>query len=176
MQERWVTVQVHEFVEFHKMGASVVREVENIMASEVEVFIPFILHNVAGQDRPTQLFDGYIFIKHDDTHDFETRVRRARGTYLGGPLLRGGKISYISGSEIEKYREMLQKDLYSYIPSIGDTVEGLEGRFKGMLGVVEAVNEIDKVADVRFITRTRAVTATGLTFLALRPRDEFSGQ
>jgi transcription antitermination factor NusG len=168
----WATFLLHEYVEVSKSVASITRELTNILGDQIEVFVPVQTHNIAAREIQVILFDGYAFVKHDGSPDFDSRVKRARGSYISSALIYNGKVSYISGKEITKYREKLKEMVFSFIPEVGDLVEGVDGTFANMVGIVLSVDKVAKRSDVKFRTKTREVVARNLSFLALRLKED----
>lgn len=171
----WATLVLHEFVDIDKMESQIVREIHTVMGSTVEYFIPVKTHKIATREFRVALFDGYVFIKHDGTLDFASRVCKLRGGYIKGALISNHQLSYVPGTEIDKYREQLKDHVYTCRPSIGDIVEGVEGTFTNMVGEVISVNSPMKTADVKFKTKTREIIAKNLSFIALKIRNSELG-
>lgn len=167
----WATFVLHEFVDLSKNAPHVSREMRNHMGDLVETFLPVDIQKISSREFQVMLFEGYAFAKHDGQPDFEDRACSLRGAYVEGVLCSSGRVSYVPGSEIERYRKNMQELVYTYAPEVGDLVEGVEGMFKSMLGVVKRVDMNAKVADVKFRTRTREVVAKNLSFVALAPKE-----
>lgn len=163
----WATFVLHEYVELDKLHMQVERELRNILGKGIECFLPVHNHKVAAHERTVLLFEGYVFVKHDGTQDFEYKASRLRGMYVDRLLKQNGKPSYVNGKEIDKYRDALAEQLYPFQPTVGDMVTIVEGTFKNMQGKVLRINMIDNSADVIFKTRTREVTAKDLSFCAM---------
>ena len=166
----WATFTLQEYVDVAKSVTSIVREMSNILGEKIECFVPVQTHQIAAREVQVTLFEGYSFACHDGTKEFEAKARRARGTYIHGPLLNNGKLSFVSGKEISKYREKLKEMVYTYIPEAGDIIEGVDGT--NMVGIVLSVDLKNKRADVRFQTQTREVLAKNLSFIALRLKED----
>lgn len=169
----WATFMLHEFVDLGKNASHVDREMKNHMGDCVETFLPVEFQKISSREFQVLLFEGYAFAKHDGLSDFEDRACSLRGAYVEGVLCNSGRVSYIPGSEIDRYRKNMKELVYTYTPEVGDLVEGVEGMFRSMLGVVKRVDMVSKVADVKFRTRTREVVAKNLSFIALAPKEEF---
>lgn len=167
----WATFTLHEFVDLSKNSFHVEKEIKNFMG-DVEVFLPFHKQEVASRSFYVDLFEGYAFVRHDGKPDFEDRARGVRGSYVDRALRTSKGISFINGEKIYKYKDALKEMVYPYIPEEGDIVEGVEGVFRKMVGVVLSVDLKKKTADVKFKTRTREVRAKDLSFIALALRDE----
>jgi len=163
----WAAFTLHDFVDLLKNAAQVEREIKNHMGAGVEVFLPVQVQTVSAREFQVHLFDGYAFAKHDGSNDFERRAKKVRGNYVDRVLSFSGKLSFVSGTEIEKYRGLLDEMVYTFVPAVGDLVEGVEGTFKRMIGIVTRVDVAKRSADVKFKTRTREVLAKDLSFIAI---------
>jgi transcription antitermination factor NusG len=168
----WATFVVQEYVSVEKSYMSIEKEMHSIMGDHVECFIPVSNHVIASREILVTLFEGYSFACHDGKSDFERRAKSVKGTYIAGPLVYNGRLSYVSGKEIEKYRNMLKEVAYTFTPEVGDIVEGVEGMFTSMVGIVLSVDLKSKSADVRFKTKTREVVAKSLSFIALKLKED----
>lgn len=168
----WVAFTLHEFVELSRNAPQVERELRQHFGEDSEIFIPVQVQNVSSRDFCVNLFDGYAFVKHTGSQDFDRLARKMRGSYVERVLKSSGKVSYVQGSEIEKYRSKLKGMVYSFVPGVGDLVEGVEGTFKSMIGMVTRVDVVKKTADVRFKTRTREVLAKDLSFIAIALKED----
>lgn len=163
----WATFVLHEYVELDKLHVQIERELHNVLGKGIDCFLPVHKHKIAVHERTILLFEGYVFVKHDGTKDFEYKASRLRGMYVDRLLKQNGKPVYVNGKEIDKYRGALAEQLYSFQPIVGDMVTIIDGTFKSMQGKVLRINIVDNSADVIFKTRTREVTANNLSFCAM---------
>ena len=169
----WATLILRDFVDLYSMEPQVRREIKMAMGNTCEVFLPICTHTISSKDFKVSIFDGYAFVRHDGVKDFESRLRKLRLCYTQGVLYNGkNKVHYVSGSEIAKFRKELNQRIYNCAPSVGSLVEGVEGIFSSMVGMVMSVNTEKKTADVLFKTKTREITANNLSFIALKIKDE----
>jgi transcription antitermination factor NusG len=168
----WATFVIQEYISVEKSYMGIEREMQGILGEHIECFIPVSNHVIASREILVTLFEGYSFACHDGKSDFERRAKSVKGTYIAGPLIHNGRLSYVSGKEIERYRNMLKEVVYPYTPEVGDIVEGVDGIFTSMVGIVLSVDLKDKSADVRFQTQTREVVAKSLSFIALKLKED----
>lgn len=163
----WATFKLREYVELDKAHTQVEREIKNNFGAHIESFIPVHRHKVSSHERLIMLFDGYVFVRHDGSVDFLNKANGLRGTYIEGALKNNGKVYTTLGTEIDRYRALLEEQKYPFQPAMGDYVHITEGTFKSMNGKVVLINMIENSADVVFRTRTREVTAKNLSFCAM---------
>lgn len=166
----WVMLALSERSGLSKFHKQVRREINEKIGYDSNVFLPHQVKKVASKLVPVLLFDGYAFVQDDGKDDFEDRVKDSAGGTISKVLTGSRGISYVSNKEIDRYKEALEKLVYSYTPTIGELVEGTEGVFKKLEGIVVDVNSEAKTADVQFKMLTREVLAKGLTFIALAPK------
>lgn len=169
----WAILSLYEFVDIAKSRNSIISEVKETLGKSIEVFLPVDVKNIASRNIEVNLFDGYVFVRHPGSSSFEDDLIGFRGSYIEGPLLKKNKVSYISGSEINKYTNQMKEMVYTFTPSEGELVIGIEGTFSNLKGVVRSVNHINKTADVLFRTRTREVYAENISFLFLESLEDF---
>ena len=166
----WAMVRLHDDVELYRHKDSVATEIRSKL-SGLEYFLPLHEEKIGNRGYIYVLFDGYFFVLHNGTVGFEASLRRARGSYLDGPVLElSGRLAYVKDSVIEGYKKTAREKASSYEPTVGEVVTCLHEALERVDGVVVDIDKVNKLAHIKIKLRSREILAP-VKFANIQPKD-----
>ena len=121
-----------------------------------------------GKEKESKLFPGYVLVKMIMTDETWYVVRNARGvTGFVGP---SSKPIPLSEEEVEKLGVETQVRSAPLAYKVGDNVQITGGPLEGFIGIVEAIDEKQKMVNVK-VSMFGRETPAELEFTQIKPLD-----
>jgi len=154
---RWAIFEIKEDCDISENYEAIEQEIKSAFGEDTEYFIPVYREKFDSKAVGITLFEGYIFLRFEKNK--ECLCDLADYNYLEGPLMKGGKISYVSDKEINDLRSNLFKKLQKRFPRKGQIIVPKLGTFKNLEGKVVGVDRKNRVVRAVFKLSSREVVA-----------------
>ena len=166
----WAMVRLHDDVCLSRHRDALNKEIASKL-SGLEYFLPMHPEKIGSKIYTYVLFDGYFFVCHDGSKDFDRRLQKARGSYLDGPLQDRSRLALVKNSVVEGWRTMAREKACSYVPELGETVICIHEALERVEGEVVDIDHTNKLAHIRIKLRSRELLAP-VKFANIQPKDE----
>jgi len=150
----WLIIRIKEGCELSENFDLIERELNLILESDTEYFIPAYVEKVEDQYIPIVLFEGYVFVRCAHCSCDSSSI-----SCLDGPLVVNKSIQYARNRDINNFKDKLNKQIQDMIPKKGQLIVPKVGTFKNLEGTVISVNRKKRTAKAIFKQASRVVSA-----------------